>query len=291
MLPNINTPTLRTKKPPLDIEELVPEMNCLKRVCVRLHPRREANVPASTSKLGGTFLLNQERGWPYCEEHKTYHVAGLQLLRSDFPELPFPTGTNLLQVTWCPDDHKDRYCPLFNLRWIMVDENTVCLPHNPGHSIGEDHYIPKECRLHPERVVEYIDRWGLPAVIAQKIESRKELIALAKKMLPNSADNPLGVYQTLLGAAPGTKLLGHPEWIQDPEFPKCSCGCLMEYLLTVASWEWDGASCIRWKPEGDQTTSLGGGDADLMFGDAGNVYVYICRNHTPWRFDRIMQCS
>jgi hypothetical protein len=198
-----------------------------------------------------------------------------------------------MQVTWCPFDHEDRFCPEVSIRWLKKDDAIASLPRNPAHARTDFEYVPNECAVFPERVVEYLHRWALPRDIADRLESAKELPLLARRSLPDSVDNPLGVYQVLLGSAPGMKLLGHPDWVQDPEVPTCECGELMEFYLTIASWEWDGASYRRWKPfeDPEPDSSKGADPTGLMFGDAGDVYVFICRNHAEWKVSRIMQCS
>lgn len=41
----------------------------------------------------------------------------------------------------------------------------------------------------------------------------------------------------------------HPDGIQEPLLPKCTAwGLPTEHLLTIASWEWDGAFWWRWMP-------------------------------------------
>ena len=107
-------------------------------------------------------------------------------------------------------------------------------------------------------------------------------------------DNPLGFYQTYLGSAPGTKLGGHPNWVQYPQWPLSDRGYVMEHLLTVASWEWDGGDHPRWKPmeDGNPNTSDGPtDDAGLMLGDAGDVYVCVSRREKNWPVKAVAQCS
>jgi hypothetical protein len=69
----------------------------------------------------------------------------------------------------------------------------------------------------------------------------------------------------------------------------------MEHHVTIASTEWDGAWFNRWKPieEGSPESAAVGhcNDAGLMIGDAGSLYVFVCRNHTEWPTAQVMQCS
>jgi len=108
------------------------------------------------------------------------------------------------------------------------------------------------------------------------------------------SDNPMAYYQIFMGAAPCTKLGGHPPWVQSPEWPQSSQGYVMDYLLTISSWEWDGASYKRWKPIEDGGPNQSKGpidDADLMIGDAGDAYVFIGKHEHRWPIKVVMQCS
>ena len=45
-------------------------------------------------------------------------------------------------------------------------------------------------------------------------------------------------YEGEFGVCPGTTIGGYVYWIQFPWSPTCSCGRLMEHLLTIESVEW-----------------------------------------------------
>ena len=94
----------------------------------------------------------------------------------------------------------------------------------------------------------------------------------------------------------GTKLGGYPDWVQDPEYPRCpKCKTQMEHYVTIASTEWDGMSFHRWKPVEEGLPDRAGDghieDARLMIGDAGNLYMFVCREHDTWPVAQVMQCS
>jgi hypothetical protein len=115
--------------------------------------------------------------------------------------------------------------------------------------------------------------------------------------LPGSGSD---VYQTALGACDGTKVGGYPDWVQGPHHPQCGCGATMEHLLSFGSWEYDGLTWARWLPIEDRP-SLTANDPNaraeaseahgMMFGDAGNMYLFVCRKHREPHVRASMQCS
>lgn len=94
---------------------------------------------------------------------------------------------------------------------------------------------------------------------------------------------------------------GWPDWIQDPYYPPCAqCGKPMQHLMTIASWEFDGASYVRWLakeeagiyPHGehDDRDAIQS-PAQIMLGDAGNQYLFLCYACNHSEVQSIMQCS
>jgi len=92
-------------------------------------------------------------------------------------------------------------------------------------------------------------------------------------------------YQSSFSCAPGTKVGGFPSWIQDADYPSCARGHRMDHLLTIASWEFDDATWWRWLPTEERAVWAGPTRAHLetrevaglMLGDAGSLYVFVCR--------------
>ncbi|GIL30069.1 YwqG family protein [Actinocatenispora comari] len=274
---------------PVAVEELFPELVPLRTESVRLHPRR-GTPTCRESSVGGPLLWPAAEPWPTCaEEHYEFEqeirhdaavplVPIVQLFRRDAPSMPFPDGTDLLQVLWCPFAHGEAYCPR-PVVWWRDSRSIGAVADTPAAvpDAFEDH-VPEPCVVHPERVTEY-PSWDLPDDLRA---------ALADRF--TELENDTGwSYHCHLSDAPGIKLGGYPGWTQDPYWPDCpTCGRRMEHLLTVASWEADGESWRTWLPVEDRDTTDGRTgpmqgnhvieSAGLMLGDAGGVYVFECRS-------------
>ncbi len=288
----MNRPIRTTPGRPVDVEQLFPELAPYRRETVRLHPRPGA--PACTdSSVGGPLLWPAAEPWPVCtEEHYEYglggpalHEAGVPLLpivqvrRDEAPGVPYPEGTDLLQVLWCPYGHGEYCYPLPRVHWrdsAAVGEVRPTPDPDPG--LDADWY-PDPCVVHPETVTEYASR-DLPRDLGDALRGRFDELE-ARTGLD---------YQYHLADAPGIKLggwpgwPGWPGWTQDPVWPDCEgCGGRMEHLLTVASWEFDGESWRTWlpvedrAPDGDRPDWSLSESAGLCLGDAGGVYVFECR--------------
>jgi hypothetical protein len=289
-----------TRPAPVDVEALIPELEGQRRSAVRLHPRLVAKpLPHRSSKIGGVFLGNDPEGWPYDSHNRTAYVGALQLLAEDMPELEFPSGKDVLQLLWSTHDGKDHrrdgHGPDLVLRWLD-SATAVQRPKNPPF-VKHDHlrYVPKECALHPERIEEYPDLHALDWKLQESFTEREDLIAVDPELCADYDGDGSAVYRMLLGSAPGCKVGGHPPWVQGPARATCSgCGEAMQYLLTMASVEWDGATYRRWKPEEDGPSSTPEGpsqDAGLGLGDNGDIYVFWCRKCEPWRGQGLAQSS
>ncbi|MFD0851162.1 DUF1963 domain-containing protein [Actinomadura adrarensis] len=303
---------LTTPPMPLDMGRTFPELAEMARTTVRLHPRR-GTPGRGDSSMGGPLLWPRDEQWPRCaqfDQHDSFSdidlptdplplVPVLQLYASDVPELPFPQGTDLCQVLWCPLDHDDAGCaPAITVLWRDSSSITDPLleppPSEPDHS--EEDYLPHPCVLAPERVIEYPDPLDLPWELRQRIWQWEE-----------EAEHDWR-YQYHLSTAPGTKVGGWPSWIQDPIWLTCEAGHELEHLLTIASWESDGASWKTWTPVEDRSrirwhpSNVNGRPvqiplvpdkepADIMIGDAGDLYVFTCTRCEHHPVESLMQCS
>ena len=279
---------LTTPPAPVDLSTVHPRLAALARTTVRLHPRA-GSPSADQSSLGGPLVWPADEPWPTCDgpaggdhldgepgEEVVPLAPVLQLLASDVPELPFPPGTDVLQVLWCPFDHEPDSAPRPELRWRRLADIGPALAEMPAPDEETDpQLVPSPCVLHPERVVEY------PA---------DEVLGPLAEVIARIEQDTGWAYESELATATGTKALGHPDWIQSPDWPVCGCGAEMEHLLTVASWEFSRGDEKRWIATEDRPAMDGWGfDADddhpwfalrnpagLMLGDVGNVYLFVC---------------
>jgi hypothetical protein len=292
---------MRTTPPPLvDVGVEIPELRDRAVVTTRLHPRLGETEELGASKLGGKILWPEDEPWPVCPEHDAPLVAALQLRKTDVPDMPFPEGTDLFQLLWCPNEHGEMEPEeMFAHRvfWRAANEIKQPLAKIPRPDEIDEGYEPLPCVLHPERVTEYPHIRSLPEELEEKVEEVLEpLVEQTEKW---DIDEPLAIYAYLLSVADGTKVGGHVNWIQDDETPECECGREMEHLLTVASLEFDGGTYPRWCPQEEADVWDGPPEerfraqsaAELMFGDGGNLYFFVCRHCRPWRVASVMQCS
>ena len=288
-----------TRPSPVDIESNYPELAPLRRTAVRLHPRKKSDLPVDSSKIGGVFFANDPAEWPFCRTHKTHHIGILQLTKYDVPELGFPDGCDIFQLTFCPFDHDDVYCPDVSGRWLSLSDDHIQQSSNPSFEEPEYKYIPNECAIHPERVEDYPHMDELPEDLQARIGADRSLVGPVEEWLERPDDEwaPETAYSYFLSAADGTKVGGNVNWIQVPQSSRCpKCSGWTEDLLTIASWEWDGGTFHRWKPiedcpQGVAVSSDGADDHGMMFGDAGAIYVGVCRKCEGFPIARTFQCS
>ncbi|WP_151772579.1 DUF1963 domain-containing protein [Streptomyces abyssomicinicus] len=284
--------TRHTPPRPVDVAALFPELVPFRREALRLHPRA-GNPTHRESSFGGPLLWPAEEAWPECADADAHVDLGngapdgtatplvpvLQIHRADAPGVPFPDGTDLLQVLWCPFDHDPQYCPSPVVRRRAAEAVGEVRAAPPAPAGAMEEYLPSPCVLHPERVTEYPDA-DLPGDLRRALRERLDLL-----------ERETGLeYGSDLASAPGVKLGGYPGWTQAPQWPGCdTCGRPMDHLLTVASWEYDGV-WSSWIPLEDRSAAEGGREdfrderslsvrepAGLMLGDAGGIYLFECR--------------
>ncbi len=304
---------LTTPSPPADVLDVLPELRGRSKITVRLHPRQGAVDAIGASKIGGSFLWPENETWPSCPDlgppdwywqfgednppqwwgdkpwlrdgnKHSLLVPVLQLRASDVPELEFFPGTNLFQLFWCPLDHDD---PLYVAKPVVFwhDTNAITQPlrQMPLPPLTHSSYLPKECRLSFERVVEY------PPIDELTEEQQGRLATWnIDHLLDETLDSPGTDYEWSLSVCPSMKIGGYVARVPQPEHPTCDCGRLMTHLLTIPDCEWDGGTYHRWMPIEEQHLWNGPTDERLAVQGAigiwlgGSLCVFICRSCPTW---------
>ncbi|WP_460916079.1 YwqG family protein [Plantactinospora veratri] len=245
---------------PIDMREVFPQVVPFARRAIRLHPRK-GSPGVEQSSVGGPLLWPADEPWPGCggvhpEDHLDAGpddpaqgplVPVLQLFAADVPDLPFPAGTDMLQVLWCPFDHEPWCSPRPELRWrrradVGARRETMPAPHEDADPAT----IPDPCTVDPERVVEYPSH-DLPREVWRQIDGTVRRVA----------EETGWQYEYDLSEASGIKVGGYPGWTQSPDWPVCGCGTGMVHLLTVASWEFSRGDEKRWIPVEDRPAMAG----------------------------------
>ncbi|MFC0435675.1 GNAT family N-acetyltransferase [Kutzneria buriramensis] len=283
-------PGMRTTPPrPVDVAAVFPELAAYRRDAVRLHPRR-GRPSAWESSMGGPMVWPAEP-WPHCATHEAPLVPILQIFERQVPELPFPHGTDVLQVLWCAFDHPDTWTVRTEIFWR---DSAGLGPVTPPMPLWADEdYLPAPCVLHPERVVDY-PSWDLPSAVWDVLEPRLTQLEMETGWS----------YQHHLSVSPGVKVGGYPTWTQEADWPGCpGCSNPMAHLLTVGSAEFDGGSWQTWLPVEDTPASGTVLDLDLpartasqsapglMLGDMGGVYLFECLTCPDRPFEQRFDCS
>ncbi|WP_329108690.1 hypothetical protein OG792_08565 [Micromonospora sp. NBC_01699] len=288
---------------PIDMDAVFPQLAAFKRITTRLHPRK-GSPSVDHGSVGGPLLWPTDEPWPTCDdagldEHPADTpmplVPVLQLFAEDIPDLPFPEGSDVLQVLWCPFDHYPSSAPVPRLRWrrrSTIGPRLAAMP-NP-HPDADTRYVPDPCAIDPEQVVEY-PSYDLPEEVWSQI--RNTLVRV-------EADTGWQ-YDTDLAVASGIKTGGYPGWTQSPDWPICDCGIQMEHLLTIASWEFSRGDEHRWPPLENRHAMTGWNfdspndhpwralqnPTGLMLGDAGGIYVFVCTSCPNRPYDHRFDCS
>lgn len=296
-----------TAPPCRDVVQLVPDLAPFVRSTTRLHPHRAvAPGPIGMSKIGGRFLWPANEPWPMCEPCQTVLTPVLQLRRRDVPDLKFPPRTNLLQLFWCPDEAAHDYSPSVKIWWRKSESVTHARTDAPDLSAFPREsdwqgYIPFECCVFPERVVEYPmgdDLWVLAGPEAARSISTQidELEVDTKTDLKSRFEGQRHVHfgsvvHSELGQCPGTKVGGKPSVVRG--------GRRFDHLVTFSTWETDSASFYRWLAAEDQrllappgkpltvlTRSSGFESVQkvlgMQLGRTQRAHIFVCRDSKPW---------
>jgi hypothetical protein len=235
-----------TREPEFDVEGLFPFLRDRGLPTLRLHPRRQQNLPPDISKFGGNIIWSSNEPFPEDPYSEMKAVPVLQLRQEDVPNMPFMPETNLMQLLWIPQSSDSNEYDLHLLVfWRKLEdlENGVLL--EPDYHEDEDMYRVEECTIRLENVIEFPYLGELSIFERQAIHDWEATIS---PPLPLHF-NPEPVYQYRLSTCPGSKVGGYPDWSgQDPRIPTNAQGQPLEYLMTISDNEWYGGSYRRWRP-------------------------------------------
>jgi hypothetical protein len=166
-----------------------------------------------------------------------------QLYARDTPQLPYPAGTDVMQLLWTADTAVEGYSDAVRLRWRLSSEVREILVDPPAPAYVENDYlVPEPCVLHPEQVREFPPDHLLAPELKERLDTWSKQRSVS--------------YWHDLSVAPGWKAGGWPAHFtfRDPAEPdelQCgACGGPLDALFTIGSSEWDGATG-SWRPVED----------------------------------------
>lgn len=262
--------TFTTPKPPVNVPDLVPELKGLSKVAIRLHPRYSSPAKVSESKLGGQFLWPADEPWPTHSQSKLPYQPILQLRSDDAPpNFAYSPGSDLMQLLWCP--HRELFPIIAWRKASAVGSNLAAIPELKAGTVD---VIPAECRLFPERVMEYPGIDVLPESVRSKIKD------------PSA-------YERILSVASGTKVGGYSKGLKPGDDTSCpNCRKVTDFLLTIDQSEWTDEAKLRWMPVEEQGKPALPNHAGLHFGPSfGRVHLFICRRCEGWPIRHIVQAG
>lgn len=261
------------------------------------------------SSMGGPLLWPTGEPWPYCAQsgHWAFGTCGdsageskpgavpmvpvIQLFARDVPWWEFPEGKDVVQLLWCALIHEEDPAGVVlpKLYWRNEAETVArrLLHHFPTPREYEDDFVPRPCTVCPTPAVEYPGH-DLP----------NELLTALRPRLEELQDR-FGFWCTEAASALQNKVGGYPAWTQSPDWPHCGEGHRMEHLFSVTGepllWHWlpldehePGTTQPKWDAPAakDVLDTIG---PELAIGDAGGLYVFLCRRcpHLPYahRYD------
>lgn len=266
----------RTPAAPLDLTSIIPELKPFLRPAVRLHPRFGPEPPPDAAKLGGQFLWPEDEPWPTDPATRLPLTPVLQLRDTvKSRDVSFHLGHDLLQLFWLARDPQGgELKAMVNWRRVIQHQGQK-LQKSPDANYAFPSLVPVPCALHPEWVGELPDWERL---------RRTDLRARLDEWRPEvgSSLSTSDYFTRNLASAPGTKVGGWPR--ESLKTPNCkSCLRPLDYLLTVAAYEWTPADAARWRPTQEPDDELGRRAAcGLGFSGGTAVEVYICRRCDNW---------
>jgi hypothetical protein len=210
-----------------------------------------------------------------------------QLYLRDVPLLRPPGDADLLQVLWCPYDHEPNWKPATAVFWRSAASvgDVLAAPPEP-YEANYPGYVPEPCVLAPEAVTEYPNSLELDPESRRVVGDPSRWEAAGDVVDGEYAEYPPDFYNPHLAVAPGWKVGGWAPWGRtDPNPRYCAvCEARMVPLLTIASFEWDGAT-YGWAPEEDHDAAHAGSHiaglspaqpTQVEVGSADNMQLYVC---------------
>lgn len=261
------------------------DLRQFERVAIRLLPCPATKpLPLDASKIGGMILWPKAEPWPATRNWK--HTPVLQIRKDDVPEVPFPAGMDLLQILWPPKfealqkgyDRYNNHLVTATVKWRRLVPEALCLTDLPYGIDADSGLTPVECALQPQRVVEYPT--SMDDVFGHDFDWNSLPVPPAYRQ---HNPNFRVFWDAHLSAAPGTKLMGWGQWLQDGQFhPHCpQCNRKTRLLASIASLEFDDAGDLRWGapylslPPSKQKRPLHD-YTGLQIAGSGVVYVHYC---------------
>lgn len=294
-----------TPPPRVDVLTVLPELAERARWTTRLHPRRDQGLPPDANKIGGTILWPNDESWPECEsttvpecydgewtippDTRIPLVPVLQLHATACPDVAYFPGTDLLQVLWCPIAHSP---PIFVAKpyvfWRRASDSANRPTFPPESEFWNKWFLPAECSVNPERVLEFPNGPNLDFDMRRRINEWNPLPA-------GEVDSGMDLYDAELSTCTGTKIGGHPHWVQEPQVPKCRNGHGMIFLLALTDMEFHAGSICRWCPIEDQELAKDPNRVDEVccaafpFFGGGLQNIFVCRQCADWPIASVYQ--
>lgn len=247
-------------------QEIALYLEPLTRVATRLEPKKvrdEASLPLLGTHFGGLPYAEAGEEWPACPACRTSLSFICQInTASGFHQRP--AGVALLTFFYCWECSPWGLADEVEGTWVVrtypeVSEakSVAILPR------GEQPERTAGCLTEMERVVTFPDWDGIHSYSKEADEASARA----------NPDEPWEAYVSTVEALGGlsdyaTVIDGYPRWVQGDCTPVCNvCGSGMSLLAQIDSED----------------------QADIMWGDAGCVYLFHCPAH-PEETKLVLQC-
>jgi uncharacterized protein YwqG len=275
-------------KPPISFDEFIRMksiqglLHKYQRPTVLLRPHKAAlAISPDKSKFGGIPNGIGFDEYPCCDSCHTPLNFVLQLYKEDFPDLYFPQGKNLFQLFRCPkfDYPSDEDIYKYDHRMFVYyfdagQTRKLKTLDKPKVFITEDHEdeVP-DCYLKPKRINDDFPNYD------DFEEGEFNLDDVSKAYGEQIADQ----FMEVLCAMDGTKIGGHPGFIQSPYHPVCNCGKQKEFFFQLSSNDMEDG--VSFPPNGAWSAH------GIMIGDVGNICWFVCKDCGEGSIESYWDCS